>query len=172
VDATVYKTCDEAANSGVKFDYGRSPFSFPPSGLSHIDASSAVQLTVLCSNKALLDAKPSLSETIRPVMTDTTSIVLLQNGVGAEEPLHESFPENTIISAVVWTGAKVLAQGHVEQFNREALTIGVDWNEKLGKGNEEEQKRLDRLVKVLKAGGGDCNVVDDIQSERWVKVIW
>jgi len=105
-------------------------------------------------------------------MTETTSIVLLQNGVGAEEPLHESFPANTIISAVVWTGAKVLAQGHVEQFNREALTIGVDWNEKLGKGNEEEQKRLDRLVKVLKAGGGECNVVDDIQSERWVKVIW
>lgn len=132
----------------------------------------AFQLTVLCSNKALLDAKPSLSETVRPVMTETTSIVLLQNGVGAEEPLHESFPANTIISAVVWTGAKVLAQGHVEQFNREALTIGVDWNEKLGKGNEEEQKRLDRLVEVLKAGGGECNVVDDIQSERWVKVIW
>lgn len=171
MNATVYKTCDEAATSGVKFDYG-SPFIFPPSGLSHIDAASAFQLTVLCSNKALLDAKPSLSETVRPVMSDTTSIVLLQNGVGAEEPLHESFPENTIISAVVWTGAKVLAQGHVEQFNREALTIGVDWNEKLGKGNEEEQKRLDGLVEVLKAGGGECNVVDDIQSERWVKVIW
>jgi 2-dehydropantoate 2-reductase len=127
----------------------------------------------LCSNKALLDARPSLAETIRPVMNDEkTSIVLLQNGVGAEEPLHEAFPGNTVISAVVWTGAKVLDQGKVEQFNREALTIGVDWKEKLGKGNEVERERLDRLVSVLKAGGGECNVVDDIQSERWVKVIW
>jgi 2-dehydropantoate 2-reductase len=133
----------------------------------------------LCSNKALLDARPSLAETIRPVMNDEkTSIVLLQNGVGAEEPLHEAFPGNTVISAVVWTGAKVLDQGKVEQFNREALTIGVDWKEKgskegsQGKGSEEERQRLDRLVSVLKAGGGECNVVDDIQSERWVKVIW
>jgi ketopantoate reductase len=48
----------------------------------------------------------------------------------------------------------------------------VDWKETLGKGNEVERERLDGLVEVLKAGGGECNVVDDIQSERWVKVIW
>lgn len=183
----MYRTCEEAANSGIKFDYGQS---YPAiwykvlilanqgGNIVRIDptlSSCAVyrRITVLCSNKALLDARPSLAETIRPVMNDEkTSIVLLQNGVGAEEPLHEAFPENTVISAVVWTGAKVLDQGKVEQFNREALTIGVDWKEKLGKGNEVERERLDRLVSVLKAGGGECNVVDDIQSERWVKVIW
>jgi ketopantoate reductase len=99
--------------------------------------------------------------------------VILQNGVGAEAPLHEAFPGNTVISAVVWTGGRILDNGVVQQFNREGLTIGVDW--KKGESEEErrkEQDRLDVLVGLLQAGGGDCTVVDDIQSERWVKVIW
>lgn len=59
--------------------------------------------SVLVSTKALLDASPSLSEQIGPIMKKNTSVVLLQNGVGAEEPLHKAFPGNTIISAVVST---------------------------------------------------------------------
>ena len=58
---------------------------------------------VVCSNKALLDAKPSLSDILQPVVTDGTAIVLLQNGVGVEEPLHEAFPNNTVLSACVGT---------------------------------------------------------------------
>lgn len=126
---------------------------------------------VLCANKALLDAKPSLSDHLRPIISPATSIVLLQNGVGAEVPLHESFPNNTIISAVVWTGGKTLPDNDgVEQFNREGLTIGVDYRE--GGDRKEEDEKLETLVGLLEAGGGDCTVTKDIQSERWVKVIW
>jgi len=64
----------------------------------------------------------------------------------------------------------VLGNGVVQQFNREAITIGVDWTESIERSIEQE--RLDRLVQALQAGKGDCTVVDDIQSERWVKVIW
>ncbi|WRT65321.1 uncharacterized protein IL334_002264 [Kwoniella shivajii] len=146
--AGVWKSTEEAAASGVKFSY------------------------VLCANKALLDAKPSLSDHLKPIITPSlTSVVLLQNGVGAEEPLHESFPETTIISAVVWTGGKALSAGEgVEQFNREGLTIGVDYKEDGDKSKEDE--KLDKLVGWLQAGKGDCTVTKDIQSERWVKVIW
>jgi 2-dehydropantoate 2-reductase len=64
----------------------------------------------------------------------------------------------------------VISNGVVQQFNREAITIGVDWTKSIEKSVEQE--RLDRLVQALQAGKGDCTVVDDIQSERWVKVIW
>ncbi|WWC98951.1 hypothetical protein V866_005845 [Kwoniella sp. B9012] len=147
--AGVWKSTEEAAASGTKFSY------------------------VLCANKALLDAKPSLSDHLRPIITPSlTSIVLLQNGVGAEEPLHQSFPDTTIISAVVWTGGKALPTSDgVEQFNREGLTIGVDYRDN-GAKKEEEDAKLEKLVGWLKAGKGDCTVTEDIQSERWVKVIW
>ena len=37
---------------------------------------------------------------------------------------------------------------------------------------EQEQKQLDVFVEMSRAGGSDVTVCDDIQSERWVKVIW
>ncbi len=127
---------------------------------------------MLCATKALLDATPSLSDLLRPIVSPTTSIVLLQNGVGAEIPLHESFPDNTIISAVVWTGAKSV-EGGVEQFNEEGLTIGVDYRDGGNtKVKEEEDGRLRELTGWLEKGGGSCNVTEDIQSQRWIKVIW
>lgn len=64
----------------------------------------------------------------------------------------------------------MLSDGVVQQFNREAITIGLDWTESIDKSVEQE--RLERLVRALRAGKGDCEVVEDIQSERWVKVIW
>ncbi|ODN77035.1 hypothetical protein, variant [Cryptococcus amylolentus CBS 6039] len=145
--AGVWKSTDEAAASGAEFSY------------------------ILCANKALLDASPSLSDHLRPILNPSTSVVLLQNGVGAEAPLHESFPDNTIISAVVWTGGKTLPDNSgVEQFNREGLTIGVDYRK--GGDKAEEDEKLKTLVDWLAAGKGDCTVTEDIQSERWVKVIW
>lgn len=128
----------------------------------------------MIANKALLDAKPSLSDQLKPVISSQTSIVILQNGVGAEAPLHESFPSNTIISAVVWTGGRVAppknGQPGVENFNREALTIGVDYAESGDRAAEDA--KLESLVSLLRKGGGECNVVKDIHSERWIKVIW
>lgn len=130
---------------------------------------------VLCANKALLDAKPSLAELISPVIGPETAIVLLQNGVGNEVPLHAAFPKNTILSAVVWTGGRVVptTDGSVEvaQFAREGLTIGVDHAE--GADPEQEKAQLDRFVDILHKGGStDTVTTDDIQSARWVKVIW
>ena len=133
-----------------------------------------LDIPVLCANKALLDASPSLSSHLTPIISPRTSIVLLQNGVGAEAPLHESFPNNTIISAVVWTGGRTLpdqdGMAVVENFNREKLTIGVDYRE--GGDKAEEDEKLARLIGVLESGGGTCERVESIQAERWIKVIW
>ncbi|ODN87113.1 2-dehydropantoate 2-reductase [Cryptococcus wingfieldii CBS 7118] len=131
--AGVWKSTDEAAASGAEFSY------------------------ILCASKALLDASPSLSDHLRPILNPSTSVVLLQNGVGAEAPLHKSFPDNTIISAVVWTGGKTLSDNSgVEQFNREGLTIGVDYRK--GGDKTEEDAKLKTLVDWLAAGKGDCTL--------------
>lgn len=70
----------------------------------------------------------------------------------------------------MWTGAKVLDKGEVEQFNTEGLTIGVDYASSVSR--EKQDAALARFVDVLRAGGSDVRVTEDIQSERWVKVIW
>jgi hypothetical protein len=52
------------------------------------------------------------------------------------------------------------------------LTIGVDYSSDDAEKRKEERKRLDKLVEYLKAGKGDCTVTEEIQTERWIKVIW
>lgn len=145
----MFKTTADAAASGT-FDY------------------------VLCANKALLSAKPSLEEILAPVISENTAIVLLQNGVGNEEPLHKAFPKTTIISAVVWTGGKVDAPTDgvptVSQFARESLSMGVDYTPGLDKAQEDA--KLKKLQEILAKANSDSIFVDDIQSARWIKVIW
>ena len=60
--------------------------------------------------------------------------------------------------------------GVVQQFSREGLTMGVNWNSNLPA--DDERKRIGELVGILRAGNGHCDVTDDIQSERWVKLAW
>lgn len=83
------------------------PCTFPPvpCSLARVPARPPTHGTspVICANKALLDSHPSLSDQLSPLIRDRNepSIVLFQNGVGAEEPLHVSFPGTTVISACV-----------------------------------------------------------------------
>jgi ketopantoate reductase len=46
----------------------------------------------------------------------------------------------------------------------------VDYKE--GGDRAAEDARLKAIVGMLQKGGSECKVVDDIQSERWIKVIW
>lgn len=78
---------------------------------------------------------------------------------------------------MVWTGGRTLAaEGDLpagaEQFNREGLTIGVDYRSTDPSSREEERAKLTQLVEWFKAGKGSPVITEDIQSERWVKVIW
>lgn len=57
-----------------------------------------------------------------------------------------------------------------EQFNKEGLTIGVDYRQ--GGDKAEEDARLQKLVEWFEAGKGSPTITKDIQSERWIKVIW
>ena len=114
---------------------------------------------------------------LRPVVSPKTVIAIFQNGVGAEEPLHAAFPDNAILSAVVWTGGRKLPEQEgvpmVEQFNQVRVVIGVDGRmDATEEVKSEERESLDRLVGVLKKMGDKTEVTNDIQSARWGKVIW
>ncbi|KAJ7134895.1 ketopantoate reductase PanE/ApbA C terminal-domain-containing protein [Mycena epipterygia] len=143
----VYSNCQEAAESGLSFSY------------------------VICTNKAILDATPPMEELLRPVVEPDTVIVLIQNGVGQEGPLHKAFPTTTIITCVTWTGARTLDVGVVQVFTRsDTLMLGVDWSPTLPRPQQEEHLRI--LADILVKSNAQITVKEDIQIDRWVKVIW
>lgn len=55
---------------------------------------------VVATHKGI-QTTPSAAEQLKPVIGKDTVIVLIQNGVGVEEPFKAMYPNNTILSGVV-----------------------------------------------------------------------
>lgn len=140
--AHVFKSPSDAAD--IKFDY------------------------VVCAHKAI---NPS---SIPPIFQDCTSerttFVIIQNGVGNEDPFRETFPSNTIISCVTWTGAVQNKPGIIEHGKNEDMQIGLFPNPSLSP--DVEKVRLESFANLLTTGGTKYNVERNIQTKRWEKVIW
>lgn len=54
---------------------------------------------VVCAHKAI--NQQEVPEHLRPAVGQDTTIVIIQNGVGNEEPFQHAFPKSTVISCVV-----------------------------------------------------------------------
>ncbi|KAK6003261.1 hypothetical protein QM012_001106 [Aureobasidium pullulans] len=123
---------------------------------------------IICTHKAVNPGKvPPL---LRSAVGDQTTFVIIQNGVGNEEPFRSIFPNNTIISCVTWVGATQISPGVIKHTKSEDMQMGLLPNSNIAK--ELEQSRLDTLATLLKAGGTVFQVENDIQIKRWEKVTW
>lgn len=112
-----------------------------------------------------------LPEAIEPVVTPGfTTIVIIQNGIGMEDPIQKKFPDNTIITCVTWVGVKQVEPGLINHSSFNTMTAGVFWNRFISK--DTEQKRAERFAALLEKGGTGCEIVENMQLKRWEKVIW
>jgi 2-dehydropantoate 2-reductase len=68
---------------------------------------------VIC-NKFFPGSSPSLSDMIRPAVGPSTAIVLFQNGIAIEEEVAAAFPENPILSGVVYVPATQIRPGVID----------------------------------------------------------
>jgi ketopantoate reductase len=56
---------------------------------------------VVCAHKAI--DQDAVFVALKPVVDETTTVVIIQNGVGNEPPFREAFPDSSIITCVVRT---------------------------------------------------------------------
>ncbi|KAF8917392.1 putative ketopantoate reductase [Mucidula mucida] len=124
---------------------------------------------VVCANKAIT-ANPPISEQIAPAVSENTTIVLIQNGVGNEEEFQKRFPNNTVLSGVTWVGARQTTPGIIEHYNENSMQFGCHWSDEISR--ETQQQNLDKIVELFRAGGTDITVVPVIDVYRWKKTIW
>ncbi|KAG9121408.1 hypothetical protein FRC07_002642 [Ceratobasidium sp. 392] len=125
---------------------------------------------VIVTTKALLNSSPSLPQLLEPFVTEnTTTIVLIQNGVGIEDGVRARWPQNTIVSCVTWVGATQVSSGVVEHPHGTKDEIGL-FASSLDPALERD--RLESLSEVFTKGGLEVEVAENIQVRRWEKVIW
>ncbi|KAN0103217.1 2-dehydropantoate 2-reductase [Hyaloscypha variabilis] len=126
------------------------------------DAHSHFDYVIVCSKA--LPTVPSTAELIKPAISSQTTIVLIQNGIATEEPYSKLFPDNPLLSTVVYLPATQIEPGVVQHKELELLHIGPY------PASSNTEAAL-RFAQLLKEGGASAKVHEDVQFERWSKLL-
>jgi 2-dehydropantoate 2-reductase len=138
---------------------------------------------VIVTTKALpdiTDDSMDIEPLVRKATEGKTCIVLIQNGVGVEEPHRLRFPRNPLVSAVTIISAEQISHGVVRQNRWTRISFG-SYSDGLG-GRTAEAKELQRrgdtsvkqLIQLYTDLGKlrDAEYYDEVglQHVRWHKI--
>lgn len=121
---------------------------------------------ILVTLKALPECY-NVADIIAPAVSKDTTIVLIQNGLGVEEPITERFPDNPIVSIVAYIGTSQMEPGKIKMVGKESLVVG----KYLGAKRDSDKQRAE-FIELLKKGDCDVQIVEDVEKVRWQKLFW
>jgi len=124
---------------------------------------------VVCA-KALPRSRPSLADMIKPIIRGRkkTAVVLAQNGIAIEEEIAQAFPENPVISGVVYCPSTQIKEGVIEY--SEMLNL-FELGTYPASAPESHKKTAEKFAGLMTSGGGGAKVFDDVQTARWQKLL-
>lgn len=117
---------------------------------------------ILVATKVLPEI--SVPDLIRPVLAPHSSIILLQNGIHIENEIAKSFPQQHLISALAFVCVSKIAAGKIHHQDYGRLILG-DFPRGIS------AKSLE-LVELWKKSGLSVEASENIQTERWKKLVW
>lgn len=131
---------------------------------------------VFVTTKALPDVSDDAAM-IAPLVGERTCIVLIQNGVGVEEPFRKRFPSTPIVSAVTVVSAEQTSPGVIRQNRWTRISIGP-YTDGLATGPPALQQRSAGCASRLKGWWTDLGKIRDVdphdeiglQTVRWHKL--
>ncbi len=138
-------------------------FSFKPAGVYRSCSEypdTADYLIVTTKVLPDIDVVKIIKDAVKP----GTMIVLIQNGIEIEQEISEAFPDNELVSSIAYIGVFQLEHGEIEHQAAGRLKMGVY------KGGASE--KLNLLASNFNKINVECEVVEDIEFFRWVKLVW
>ena len=118
---------------------------------------------IIVASKALPGTAELIKDAVKP---GHTAIVLAQNGIALEEDYMKLYPDNTIISGVVYLPVTQVESGVIEMGPLERFEIGTY----PANAPKEAKAQAQNLSDLWKAGGANAPIFDDVQSVKWLKV--
>jgi len=135
--------------------------SVPVSTFDSAAAAGSADLVLVCVKTQQL---PGIFDDLATVVGPHTVIVPLQNGVEADAQLSVRFPHAVVLPSVVYVGATVDEPGVVTHVA--SGTIGI------GANRDEDRHVLAAVRDTLAKTGQPVHISNDIQRERWHKLMW
>lgn len=105
-----------------------------------------------------------LPELLAPLVQPGTIIVLMQNGLGAEEELARHFPRAKIAGGLCYLCSTKLAPGHIQHLDYGDITFAAH-----SAGMDRE---LQHLLTDFQYAGVPCSVAPNLATARWKKLVW
>ncbi|WFC96410.1 2-dehydropantoate 2-reductase [Malassezia brasiliensis] len=117
---------------------------------------------------------------IAPVVSERTTIVLIQNGLDVEAPYRARFPGAPIVSAITISSIELTQPSEVVQYRWTRISLGP-YTDRYGHTDDDAQRRLcergtessNKLAEIWQRGGiRDTETYDalGIQLVRWHKL--
>lgn len=131
---------------------------------------------IVVSTKALPDVSDD-SQILTGLVGGNTAIVLIQNGLGVEEPYTKRFPSTTILSAVTIVSAAQTSHGVIKHNRWTRISIGPYLPSSSSSSSSSSSalatSRNTQFVNFLKAGGirdAEPYSHSKLQAVRWHKI--
>ncbi|KPI34569.1 putative 2-dehydropantoate [Cyphellophora attinorum] len=125
---------------------------------------------ILICSKAFPGSVPSLAELLQPALQNRpdTVIVMAQNGIMLEDELAQAYPDNVLLSGVVYLPATQTAPGVIEY--PEMLNL-LELGTYPADATAPAQAKAHDFAELIRRGGGASEVHDNIQTARWTKLV-
>ena len=102
---------------------------------------------------------------LQPVVTTTTTLLTLQNGVDMATDLQATFGRGTILAGVTRTGSTLCAPGVIEQQTADRLI-------EFGSLTGQEHDQVSHIQTLLQGAGIPTLVSPNIQRSLWEKLVF
>ncbi|KAJ3276577.1 hypothetical protein HDV01_004110 [Terramyces sp. JEL0728] len=154
-------------SQGVKFDCAfKGNYTFIPDNVFRSTTETVGNFDhVVVTTKATSNI--NLVELLKPVVAENTMIHLMQNGIGIENDVASSYPNNPVVSSIAYIASHQKEPGHVVVSSKITyFKVG------LFKLNDADNTKLQKFVDDGVSGGLSIYRDDCIQRSRWWKLIW
>ena len=103
-----------------------------------------------------------LPELLRPLVTDRTVVILVQNGIGLEEDLQQLFPGLKIIAGLAFICSAKVGPGHINHQCYGSVNLG---------NYSCPDDRFHEILQDLQDAGIQAGEVPYLEA-RWKKAVW
>lgn len=173
VTSVIRSDYDVVTKNGYEIEsvnYGHIP-SWKPSRIVK-DVESAAEYGpydfVVVATKNIPDIS-KVEDLIEPVVSETSTIMLLQNGFRIEESVIEKFPKCPVLSGVSMIGS-ANKNGKISQEVPDGIKIGYFINDNLPKDVQEKATR--DFIDCYANDKNDCIYDPDVKFTRWRKLVY
>ena len=122
-----------------------------------------IDFIVVCTKATKISTQIAI-EQVRCAISKETSLVIIQNGLGVEKAYSEAFPDVQIISGVAYLPTTQVSSGSFQHTEIEILHLGLY-------PSAPPSQPLHTFARLLQEGGATTKVHDDVQHERWRKIV-